>query len=159
MSRQLSFYKTSKEGAIALTQLAKDCPKGRLLVDWISMILLNRNETTNAVMVSNEVLQDVLGCSINTVTRAIQAANKIGILGVGKIGTNRVYYLNPVVIKMTDDTGVNANKFYAFDVAVVIDKDDALFKSIKQHNECKTFGISRNGSGLKGKKGDGGIIK
>ena len=159
MATNLSFYKTSKEGSIALTKLARDNPKARLLIDWISMILVNRNCTTNAVMVSNPILQEVLGCSVNTVTKAVKEANKVGILGIGKVGTNRVYYLNPIAIKMTDDKGAGQNKFYAFDVAVVIDKDDELFHSIKRHEDCKTFGIARNGSGLLGKKGSGGAIR
>lgn len=155
MATNLSFYKTSKDGAVALTQLAKNSPKARLLIDWVSMILVNRSCTANAVMVSNDVLQEVLGCSINTVTKAIKDANKAQLLGVGKIGANRVYYLNPTAIKM--DT--LSDNLYAFDVAVVIDKDDDLFKSIKRHKECKTFGIARNGSGLLGEKGNGGVIK
>lgn len=159
MATNLSFYKTSKDGAIALTQLAKDSPKARLLIDWVSMILVNRNSTSNAVMVSNEILQEVLGCSINTVTKAIKDANNARLLGIGKIGANRVYYLNPKAIKMTPDEGAGRDKFYAFDVAVVIDRDDELFESIKRHKDCKTFGISRNGSGLQNEKGNGGIIR
>lgn len=142
MSSKLDFYKTSREGSIALTKLAKESPKARLLIDWVSMILINRNTTTNAVMVSNEVLQDIMGCSVNTVTKAVKAANDAKLLGVSRVGNSRIYYLNPKVIKMdrVDD------KYYAFDVAVVIDKEDSIYQSISDNSLSKTFGIARNGS-------------
>ena len=142
MNRRLEFYKTSKEGAVALTELAKRNGKARLLIDWISMILVNRGSTSNAIMVSNEVLQEVMGCSTNTVSKAIKDANSVGVLGVARVHNSRVYYINPKAIKMdtVDD------KYYAFDVAIVLDKDDAIFQSIGCRDTCTTSGLPKNGS-------------
>ncbi len=139
MTRKLDFYKISKDGSVALTQLAKTCPKARLLIDWIAMVLTNRGSTSNAVMVDGVVLQSVLGCKRSTVTRAIESARASNLLGVARSGNNRIYYLNPKAIKMDNVS----DHLYMFDAAIITSEQDYLYKAIKDDAAAVTWGIQR----------------
>ena len=143
----VTFYQVTEDGAIALTQLGMKHPKSRSLVDWLSMILITRDSRSNAVMVSNSILETVLGCGANTVTTAIKHAEKAGIIGVSRYGTNKVLFINPHTIRMSNLPKNNDKnkKYRMMDITVIIDTKDAIYKSINDTHLIDAFRIDKTG--------------
>jgi len=141
------FYQVTEKGAIALTQLGIKYPKARTLVDWLSMILITRNSRTNAVMVSNEVLESVLDCGAHVVTKSIKSAEDSGLLGVARYGTNKVLFINPHAIRMSNipATTNSRKQFRMIDVLVIIDTDDDIYKSITESDLIDAYKVDRAG--------------
>lgn len=145
--KKVTFYQVTEEGSIALTQLGIKYPKARSLVDWLSMILITRDSRSNAVMVSNDILEDVLECGANVVTNSIKHAEKAGLLGVARYGSNKVLFINPHAIRMSNipNTTNSRKQFRMIDVLVIFDTQDAIYKSINENDMIDAFKVDKAG--------------
>lgn len=76
-----------------LTKLALEQPKSYKLL----MLLIKHMDGTNSLIVSNVVLQELLGLSRATVCRSVKYLKENGWIDVLKSGTTNVYVVNPNV--------------------------------------------------------------
>lgn len=77
-----------------ITKLAREQPKAYDLF----MLLIKHMDGTNALCVSNLVLQELLCCSKVTVCRAIKYLKDNGWICILKSGTSNVYIVNPDIV-------------------------------------------------------------
>lgn len=87
------FIQLYREHVDDITLLAKENSRAFDLL----MTLIKNMDGTNALCVSNIALQEILGCSKNTVIRAVKYLCDNGWICVLKSGTSNVYVVNPDV--------------------------------------------------------------
>lgn len=62
------------------------------------MIIIGHMDGYNALCISNIALQELMGCSKNTVIRTIKYLREQGWIFVHKVGTSNVYVTNPELV-------------------------------------------------------------
>lgn len=77
------------------------------------MLLVKHMDGTNALAVSNTVLQEILDCCKNTIIRSVKYLKDNGWICVLKSGTSNVYIVNPEVAWTSYGNQKNYCKFQA----------------------------------------------
>lgn len=111
------FYQVNRENSIALRGLLKESPTALQIL----FFLFDHMDKYNAVVCSYKVLQEALGISSATVTRAVRQLKDKGFIYVYKTGTANVYVTNPKLV--WNSWGTNL-KYCEFPVNIVLSKSE-----------------------------------
>ncbi len=88
------FYQVNKDTSIYLRKIAKESPKALEVLFFV----FDHMDKYNAVVCSYKVLQEALGISSATITRAVKYLKDNGFISVYKTGTSNVYIANPNLV-------------------------------------------------------------
>lgn len=97
----------------------------------------NMDVSSNSIMVSHKILEEVTGKSITTIFRAVSCLEENGLIAIGKVGNTNVYILNPEVAWATSR---DKKDFVNFKGNILLgrEENEELFKKFERAKYTKT---------------------
>ncbi|KXY02331.1 MULTISPECIES: replication/maintenance protein RepL [Bacillus] len=97
----------------------------------------NMDVSSNSIMVSHKILEEVTGKSRTTIFRAVSCLEENGLIAIGKVGNTNVYILNPEVAWATSR---DKKDFVNFKGNILLgrEENEELFKKFERAKYTKT---------------------
>lgn len=97
---KISFVKSGKESLIEEAALTRVYPSASVLLATLKAMIANSENKYGGVIVSNSELAKACNYTPATITKAAKVLKETGFIGIGKVGRNNCYILNPDLLTM-----------------------------------------------------------
>lgn len=127
----------TRDGSKVLFLLSRENQTARVIVDWLLTKLSHRTGNDETIIQTNWALQQITNKSINTITAATIAAEKLKIIRKKRLGFGTAYMVNR---KVAYTTNIPKTKY-----SYIEDIETSLANKHLENEGAKTSGLSRDG--------------